>query len=79
MSTQPTMPACEKLAADPARYLFKLHLQRLVTSPSFQLQRDEVIRLSGYLSGLLENALITEAQLDAVSDEIDAFAWGSRS
>ncbi len=79
MSTLPTMPACQALAADPARYLFKLHLQRLVTSPSFRLQRDEAIRLAGYLSGLLENALITEAQLDAVSDEIDAFAWGPRS
>ncbi len=79
MSTQPTMPACEALAGHPARFIFKLHLQRLVTSPSFQLRRDEAIRLAGYLSGLLENELITEAQLDAVSAEIDAFAWGPRS
>lgn len=79
MITQPTMPACQALAADPARFLFKLHLQRLVTSTSAKLQRHEAIRLSGYLSGLLENELITEAQLDAVSDEIYAFAWGPRS
>lgn len=79
MSTQPAMPACGALAADPARFLFKLHLGRLVSSPSFQLKRDEAIRLSGYLSGLLEAQLITGSQLEAVSDEIDAFVWGPRS
>jgi len=76
MSTQP-MPACEALAADPARFLFKLHLGRLVSSSSYQLKRDEAIRLSGYLSGLLEAQLITDSQLEAVSAEIDAFTWGT--
>ena len=78
MSTQPAMPTCEALAADPARFLFKMHLGRLVSSHSFQLRRDEAIRLYGYLSGLLEAQLITDSQLEAVSDEIDAFTWGPR-
>jgi len=73
------MPACEVLAADPRRFLFKLHLGRLVSSPSYQLKRDEAIRLSGYLSGLLEAQLITDSQLETVSGEIDAFVWGPRS
>ena len=77
MSTQP-MPACEALAADPARFLFKLHLGQMVSSPSYQLKRDEAIRLNGYLSGLLEAELITGSQLEAVHAEIDAFVWGSR-
>lgn len=79
MSTNPAMPACEALAADPERFLFKLHLGRLVSSPSFHLKRDEAIRLDGYLSGLLEAELITGSQLEAVYAEIDAFVWGPRS
>ena len=79
MITVPKMPACEALAANPARFLFKLHLARLVSSPSFQLKRDEAIRLAGYLSGLLEAQLITDAQLERVSAEIDAFVWGPRA
>lgn len=78
MSTHP-MPACEALAADPARHIFKLHLQRLVLSPSYELRLHEGIRMAGYLSALQESALITEAQLEVVNDEIHAFVWGARS
>jgi len=34
--------------------------------------------MAGYLSALQESALITEAQLEAVNDEIQAFVWGPR-
>ena len=77
MSTR-LMQACETLATDPARHIFKLHLQRLIASPSYELRLHEGIRLAGYLSALQESALISDTQLDAVSDEIHAFVWGPR-
>lgn len=78
MSTQP-MPACEALAADPARHIFKLHLARLKTMESQTLRAHECIRIHGYLSGLMEAGLLTDDQLDAVSGEIGDFTWGPRS
>jgi len=78
MSTQP-MPACEALAADPARPLFKLHLARLRAMESQVMRTHECIRINGYLSGLLEAGVISGEQIDAVNEEIGGFTWGPRS
>lgn len=73
-----SMPLCEALGADPARHIFKLHLARLRAMESQVMRTHECIRIHGYLSGLMEAGLLTDDQLDAVSEEIGDYTWGPR-
>lgn len=75
MNTQP-MPACEALAADPARYMFKGHLDLLKSAESYDERYREAIRLGGYLSALLECDVVTCEAHRALQGEIHAFVWG---
>jgi len=70
------MPLCEDLAANPARYLFRLHLQNLKAAPGYDQQRREAVMIYGYLSCLLEHDLVSQQQHSALFDEIHAFVWG---
>ncbi|WIX04477.1 hypothetical protein QK899_08705 [Pseudomonas sp. AR5] len=75
MSTHP-MPACEALAADPARYMFRRLLQQLRAARNYDEQRAESLVLLGYLSCALEVDLIDCETHRLVGAEIKAFVWG---
>lgn len=72
-----TLPLCESFAADPARYIFKMHLGSLKAATTYETQRDDVIRLTGHLGGLLECDVISCSTHNALLDELHAFVWGS--
>lgn len=76
MSTQP-MPACEALAADPARYMFKQQLDELVQADAYDEKYRAAVRLGGYLCALLESDVITIEAHRALNSEIQAFVWGA--
>jgi len=75
MSTQ-LMPACEALAADPMRYMFKQQLAELVESRDYDEKFRMVCRLGGYLCALLESDVITIEVHRVLNSEIQAFVWG---
>lgn len=77
MSTQP-MPACEALAADPDRYMFKQQLVDLTNAGDYDEKLRAAGRLGGYLSALLECGVITCEDHRALTGEIQAFVWGHR-
>lgn len=76
MNTNPAMPACEALAADPARYMFKHQLADLVEAPSYDEKFRMVCRMGGYLSALLESDVITCEEYRAIRKEVHDFVWG---
>ncbi|WP_313401719.1 hypothetical protein [Stenotrophomonas sp.] len=76
MSTHP-MPACEALAADPARYMFKQQLAELVEARDYDEKFRMVCRLGGYLSALLEGDVITCEEHKALREEMHEFVWGA--
>jgi len=76
MSTQP-MPACEALAADPARYMFRQMLHQLRAAQDYDQQRCESLVIVGYLSCALEVELIDCETHRLVGAEIRAFVWGA--
>lgn len=75
MSTHP-MPACEALATDPARYMFKQHLADLVAACDYDEKFRMVCRLGGYLIALLECDVITCEEHKAMREEMHEFVWG---
>lgn len=75
MSTHP-MPACEALAADPARYMFKDFLNELKGTDRYEDKYRTAVRMGGYLGALLECDVITIEQSQVLRDEIHAFVWG---
>lgn len=78
MSTQP-MPACEALAADPARYMFKAYLAELKAARIYEDRISTMHRLGGYLCALLEAAVISCEEHKALREEMQDFVWGPRS
>ncbi len=76
MSTHP-MPACEALAADPARYMFKHQLYELVEARDYDEKFRMICRLGGYLSALLETDVITCEEHKALREEMQEFVWGA--
>jgi len=76
MSTQPAMPACEALAADPARYMFKQLLSELKEADHYDEKYRMVTRIGGYLAALLECDVITVEQFRALRSETHVFVWG---
>ncbi len=72
-----SLAQCEALAADPARYVFKLHLGHLKAATSYDSQHLEIVRLGGYLSCLLECDVIPSSTHGALLDELHAFVWGA--
>lgn len=76
MSTQ-LMPACEALAADPARYMFKQQLAELVEARDYDEKFRMICRLGGYLSALLETDVITCEEHKALREEMQEFVWGA--
>lgn len=76
MSTNPAMPACEALAADPERYMFKQMLSDLKEADHNDEKYRMVTRIGGYLAALLECDVITVGQWQALSSETHAFVWG---
>lgn len=76
MSTQP-MPACEALAADPARYMLKAYLGDLMKASLYEEKSHLATRMYGYLSGLLECEAIEREQYRAMTQEIQDFVWGA--
>jgi len=75
MSTHP-MPACEALAADPARYMFKQQLAELVEARDYDEKFRMICRLGGYLIALLECDVITCEEHKAMREEMHEFVWG---
>lgn len=75
MNTHP-MPACEALAADPARYMFKGQLDQLKAAKSYEDRYQEAIRLGGFVCALLECDVITIEEHRALRDEMHEFVWG---
>lgn len=73
-----SLPLCEALAADPAHYMFKTHLEWLKNAPDYQDKRLRVERLQGHLVGLLEAGAITVQVYEAAYAEAHAFVWGPR-
>lgn len=76
MSTNPAMPACEALAADPARYIFKQLLTDLKEADLYEEKSCRVTRIGGYLAALLECDVITVEQSQALRNETHVFVWG---
>ena len=70
------MPACEALAADPARYIFKQLLSALKEAVLYDEKYRMVTRIGGYLSALLECDVITVEQSQALRSETHVFMWG---
>ena len=79
MSTQPTMPACEALAADPARYMFKEMLRSLRAAEDYEQRYSATIRIFGYLAALLEADLIDTDRFVAIHDELHARTWEAQA
>lgn len=77
MNTQP-MPACEALAADPARYIFKGYLAELTEAANYEERYRACCRLGGYLGALLECDVITREEYRAMCAETQNFVWGPR-
>jgi len=76
MSTHPAMPACEALAADPERYMFKHMLSDLMEADHYDDKYRMVTRIGGYLAALLECDVITCEQSKALRKETHVFMWG---
>lgn len=74
MSTHP-MPACEALAVDPARYVFKRYLADLTEAADYEVKYRECCRLGGYLAALLECDVITCEEHRAMREEMQNFVW----
>lgn len=70
------MPACEALAADPARYIFKQLLTDLKEADLYEEKICRVNRIGGYLAALLECDVITVEQSQALRSETHTFVWG---
>jgi|GEM_PF-489170 len=79
MITAPKMPACEALAADPGRYMFKANLDSLKKAAAYEDQHLLVTRLHGHLTGLLEAGAISSQTHAAAHAESHAFVWGPRA
>jgi len=70
------MPACEALAADPARYIFKQLLKDLKEADLYDEKYRMVTRIGGYLAALMECDVITVEQSRALRNETSVFMWG---
>ncbi|WP_312669002.1 hypothetical protein [Stutzerimonas nitrititolerans] len=70
------MPACEALAADPARYIFKQLLSDLKEAVLYDEKHHMVTRIGGYLAALMECDVITVEQSRALRNETRTFVWG---
>jgi len=70
------MPACEALAADPERYMFKRMLSDLKEADHNDEKYRMVTRIGGYLAALLECDVITVEQSQALRSETYVFMWG---
>lgn len=70
------MPACEALAADPARYIFKQLLSDLKEADLYDEKHRMVTRIGGYLAALMECDVITVEQSQALRSETHTFVWG---
>ncbi|WP_313103756.1 hypothetical protein [Stutzerimonas nitrititolerans] len=70
------MPACEALAADPARYIFKQLLSDLKEADLYDEKHRMVTRIGGYLAALMECDVITVEQSRVLRNETRVFMWG---
>ncbi|WP_415844681.1 hypothetical protein ACMYUJ_17290 [Stutzerimonas zhaodongensis] len=74
-----SIPICEALAADPARYMFQANLEWLKKATDYPEQHLQVNRLQGHLVGLFEAGAITFQTFEAAYAESHAFVWGPPS